>query len=68
MDRTEKRKRRSICRQQVYNTHNGDGSTLKAWLMDTFHNKAFGEIPAGFVSKVGMLTRDDMSLYHLLNL
>lgn len=49
---------------QVYNTHNGDGSTLKGWLKDDFHNAAFSHIPVGFIGKVGLLTRDDMSVYH----
>lgn len=49
---------------QVYNTHNGDGSTLKSWLKDDFYNAAFTDIPKGFVSKVGLLSRDDMSVYH----
>lgn len=49
---------------QVYNTHNGDGSTLKGWLKDNFYNAAFTGIPKGFVSKVGLLSRDDMSVYH----
>lgn len=49
---------------QVYNTHNGDGSTLKGWLKDDFYNTAFTDIPNGFVSKVGLLSRDDMSVYH----
>ena len=48
---------------KVYNTHNGDGSTLKIWLKDVFHDSAFGDLPTGFVSKVGMLSRDDMSRY-----
>ena len=49
---------------QVYNTHNGDGSTLKGWLKDDFYNTAFTDIPSGFVSEVGLLSRDDMSVYH----
>ena len=49
---------------QVYNTHNGDGSTLKIWLKDGFYNTAFSEIPKGFVRKVGLLSPDDMSVYH----
>lgn len=52
---------------QVYNTHNGDGSTLKGWLKDDFYNVAFFEVQKGFVSKVGLLSRDDLDMYQIAN-
>lgn len=51
---------------QVYNTHNGDGSTLKRWLKDDFYNTTFSGIPDGFINKVGLLTRDDMGVYQTI--
>ena len=51
---------------QVYNTHNGDGSTLKGWLKDDFYNVAFTGVPQGFVSKVGLLSRDDLDVYRAI--
>ena len=51
---------------QVYNTHNGDGSTLKGWLKDDFYNVAFSNVPKGFVSKVGLLSRDDLDVYRTI--
>lgn len=51
---------------QVYNTHNGDGSTLKGWLKDDFYNVAFSGVPEEFVSKVGLLSRDDLDVYRTI--
>lgn len=51
---------------QVYNTHNGDGSTLKGWLKDDFYSVAFSDVPEGFVSKVGLLSQDDLDLYRTI--
>ena len=48
---------------QVYNTHNGDGSTLKEWLKDDFCDAAFSGVSEGFVRKIGLLSRDDLDVY-----
>lgn len=46
-----------------YNQENKDGSTLKPWLKEEFSDMVFGELPDGFVSRVGLLSRDDMRVY-----
>lgn len=47
-----------------YNTANGDGSTLKKWLMEDFTNEAFDEKERELISHVGLLSREDMKQYN----
>ncbi len=46
-----------------YNTANGDGSTLKKWLMEDFANETFNDEERGNISHVGLLNREDMKQY-----
>lgn len=46
-----------------YNISKSDGTTLLPWLRNEFHDQVFGELGEGFISKVGLLTRDDISAY-----
>lgn len=46
-----------------YNTANGDGSTLKKWLMENFVNETFNDEEKGSISHVGLLNREDMKQY-----
>lgn len=51
---------------KVYNTHNGDGSTLKGWLKDDFCDIAFSDVSKGFISKVCLLSQDDLDAYRTI--
>lgn len=46
-----------------YNTANGDGSTLKKWLMENFANETFNDEEKRIISHVGLLSREDMNQY-----
>lgn len=46
-----------------YNTSNSRGSTLLPWLRTLFHDMAFGDLGEGFISKVGLLTREEIGSY-----
>lgn len=47
-----------------YNTVNGDGSTLKKWLIESFVNETFNDEEKGIISHVGLLNREDMKQYN----
>ena len=55
---------RYVLDTKPYNRENKDGSTLKAWLKEEFSDKVFGTLPDDFVSRVGLMSRDDMGAYH----
>lgn len=46
-----------------YNTANGDGSTLKKWLMEDFTKETFDDDERKLVSHVGLLSKEDMKQY-----
>ena len=46
-----------------YNTKNTRDTTLLPWLQKQFAPLAFAELGDGFVSKVGLLTRDEITAY-----
>ena len=46
-----------------YNTKNARDTTLLPWLQKQFAPLAFADLGDGFVSKVGLLTRDEITAY-----
>ena len=54
---------RDILDVKSYNTSTSDGTTLLPWLRTQFYGMAFPELGDGFISKVGLLTREDISAY-----
>lgn len=48
---------------KVYNTVEGEGSTLKKWLKEEFYKEAFDLDEAVLINKVGLLTREDITNY-----